>query len=127
MVESKELPYNFMLLNKYSEIFKGRSQQISTELPELYKRAHERSCRALVMDTYGGDCFLEMELFPVRVMNGDKEVDPLLVAYCKWSGYTQTLYWPINTKEIFFKPEEINYISNMVRDDDFYFQTGIWD
>ncbi|KKP64118.1 MAG: hypothetical protein UR61_C0053G0005 [candidate division WS6 bacterium GW2011_GWE1_34_7] len=127
MVESKEWPYNLITDEKYIEILNERSQQISTELPELFNRAHYSSCRALVMDTYGDDCILDMKLSPVRIMNGIHEAEPVLIAYCQWCGYIQTLYWSINTKEIFFKPEEVEYIYKMVKDDDFYFQTGIWD
>jgi len=127
MVEIKEQPYKFMLQGKNLEILHGRSEQIFTQLPELYKRAHYSSCRALVMDTYGDDSILQMELFPVQVMNGINKSEPVLIAYCQWSGYTQTLYWSLNTKEIFYKPEEVEYIYEMVKDDDFYFQTGIWD
>jgi len=127
MVESRELPHNFMLQGQYLEIFNEKSLQISTELPELYNRTHERSCRALVMDTYGEDIIMDMKLFPVRVKNGTKDAEPVLIAYCQWSGYTQMLYWPLNTKEIFYIPEEVEYIYNMVKEDDFYFQTGIWD
>ena len=117
------LPYKPLEDENFREFFSQRAARVKEELPELYNKVYYASRDTLRIDHYPGRKNFKIEVFPVKVMNGNKPDHPILLTYYSYDDFQSMLYWPLDMLPL-SNDERYKIWHNFVVDDEFYYQTG---